>query len=52
VGTVIAIVVIIVVLGLVALFSYQINEADKAHAKARKELDKSAEMVRILEKKP
>ena len=35
----------IVVLAFAVLFYYQINQADKAHAKLRKELDKSRALI-------
>jgi uncharacterized protein (UPF0212 family) len=48
-GTVAAWIIALVILALVALFSYQINEANKAEANAKKELNKSDAMIKALE---
>ena len=47
-GLVAAWIVEIAVIGLAVLFYWQIKQADEAHAKFRKELDKSEAMIKAL----
>jgi hypothetical protein len=48
VGTVIAWIVALVIPGFFVLVFYQIGEANKAHAKLKKELDKPIEVLKGL----
>jgi predicted amidophosphoribosyltransferase len=50
VGLVIAWIVAIALLGCAVLFYYQINEADKARANLKRELEKSDAMVKALKR--